>query len=53
KIEPNAALYNAAVQGMCLRGKFDLANEVYRKMLEHGQEPDVKTRVLMQSKIRK
>ncbi|KAK2359663.1 pentatricopeptide repeat-containing protein, mitochondrial [Trifolium repens] len=53
KIEPNAALYNAAVQGICLRGKFDLANEVYTKMLEHGLEPDLKTRVLMRPKIRK
>ncbi|XP_058788402.1 pentatricopeptide repeat-containing protein At3g29290 isoform X2 [Vicia villosa] len=53
KVVPNAALYNAAVQGMCLRGKVNLANEVYTKMLEHGLEPDVKTQVLMHSKIRK
>ncbi|XP_045798323.1 pentatricopeptide repeat-containing protein At3g29290 isoform X2 [Trifolium pratense] len=53
KVEPNAALYNAAIQGMCLRGKFDLANEVYTKMLELSLEPDVKTQVLMHPKIRK
>jgi len=50
---PNAALYNAAVQGMCLRGNINLANEVYTKMLEHGLEPDIKTRVLMHPTIRK
>lgn len=53
KTVPNAALYNAAVQGMCLRGNINLANEVYTKMLEHGLEPDVKTRVLMHPTIRK
>lgn len=53
KTVPNAALYNAAVQGMCLRGNTNLANEVYTKMLEHGLEPDVKTQVLMHPTIRK
>lgn len=53
KTVPNAALYNTAVQGMCLRGNINLANEVYTKMLEHDLEPDVKTRVLMHPTIRK
>ncbi|CAI8596261.1 unnamed protein product [Vicia faba] len=53
KVEPNMALYNAAVQGMCLHGKLNLANEVYTKMLDHGLEPDVKTQVLMDPKMRK
>ncbi|KAI5431887.1 pentatricopeptide repeat-containing protein At3g29290 [Lathyrus oleraceus] len=53
KTVPNAALYNTAIQGMCLRDKVNLANEVYAKMLDHGLEPDVKTRVLMHPKIRK
>ncbi|KAJ1406479.1 Tetratricopeptide-like helical domain superfamily [Sesbania bispinosa] len=50
---PNATLYNAAVQGMCLRGKVNLANKIYAKMLESGFQPDVKTRVLMHSMKRK
>ncbi|XP_027188889.1 pentatricopeptide repeat-containing protein At3g29290 isoform X2 [Cicer arietinum] len=53
KAVPNAALYNAAVQGMSLCGKVDLAKEIYTKMLEHGLEPDVKTRVLMRAMKRK
>ncbi|XP_061344272.1 pentatricopeptide repeat-containing protein At3g29290 isoform X2 [Gastrolobium bilobum] len=50
---PNAALYNAAVQEMCLRDKVKFANKVYTKMLETGLQPDVKTRVLMHGMIRK
>ncbi|CAL0318764.1 unnamed protein product [Lupinus luteus] len=50
---PNAILYNAAIQGMCLNGKVKAANKVYTKMLESGLQPDVKTRVLMCSAVRK
>ncbi|KAF7803122.1 pentatricopeptide repeat-containing protein [Senna tora] len=44
---PNVSLYNAAVQGMCLRGKINLANKVYTKMRESGLQPNGKTRALM------
>ncbi|XP_054787721.1 pentatricopeptide repeat-containing protein At3g29290 [Prosopis cineraria] len=44
---PNVSLYNAAVQGMCLRGKINLANKIYSKMRESGLQPDGKTRALM------
>ncbi|KAG5026529.1 hypothetical protein AAZX31_08G247900 [Glycine max] len=50
---PNATLYNAAVQGLCIRKNDDLANKVYTKMLESGFQPDVKTQVLMLRMIRK
>jgi len=50
---PNATLYNAAIQGLCLRCNVDLANKVYKKMLESGLEADVKTQVLMLRMIRK
>ncbi|XP_027351994.1 pentatricopeptide repeat-containing protein At3g29290 isoform X2 [Abrus precatorius] len=50
---PNATLYNAAVQGLCLRGKVNLANKVYTKMLESGLQPDVKTQILMLRMLRK
>ncbi|KAK7340729.1 hypothetical protein VNO77_21440 [Canavalia gladiata] len=44
---PNVTLYNAAVQGLCLRGNAKLATMVYTKMLESGLQPDVKTQILM------
>ncbi|KAG5093006.1 hypothetical protein JHK82_051784 [Glycine max] len=50
---PNATLYNAAVQGLCLRKNGDMANKIYTKMLESGFQPDVKTQVLMLRMIRK
>ncbi|KAG2389909.1 Pentatricopeptide repeat-containing protein [Vigna angularis] len=50
---PNATLYNAAIQGLCLRSNVNLANKVYTKMLESGLQPDVKTQVLMLRMIRK
>ncbi|ESW11371.1 hypothetical protein PHAVU_008G024300 [Phaseolus vulgaris] len=50
---PNATLYNAAIQGLCLRCNVNLANKVYTKMLESGLQPDVKTQVLMLRMIRK
>ncbi|KAE9605008.1 putative tetratricopeptide-like helical domain-containing protein [Lupinus albus] len=53
KTTPNAILYNAAIQGMCLNGKVKVANKVYAKMLEIDLQPDVKTRVLMCSVMRK
>ncbi|KAK7295562.1 hypothetical protein RJT34_18472 [Clitoria ternatea] len=50
---PNTTLYNAAVQGMCLRGNVKLANKVYTKMLDSGFQPEVKTQVLMLRMTRK
>ncbi|KAL8044153.1 hypothetical protein ABFX02_08G028500 [Erythranthe guttata] len=50
---PNGSLYNAAIQGMCLRNKIDLARKLYTKMREIGLEPDGKTRALMLQNLRK
>ncbi|XP_031389539.1 pentatricopeptide repeat-containing protein At3g29290 isoform X2 [Punica granatum] len=47
----DASLYNTAIQGMCLRGKIDLAKTLYRKMREKGFKPDGKTRALMLQKL--
>ncbi|KAK6129303.1 hypothetical protein DH2020_037012 [Rehmannia glutinosa] len=47
KSEPNGSLYNAAIQGMCLRSKTDLARKLYMKMHQIGLKPDGKTRALM------
>ncbi|XP_011098709.1 pentatricopeptide repeat-containing protein At3g29290 [Sesamum indicum] len=44
---PNGSLYNAAIQGICLRSKTDLARKFYAKMREIGLKPDGKTRALM------
>ncbi|KAH7846794.1 hypothetical protein Vadar_018253 [Vaccinium darrowii] len=37
---PNASLYNAAIQGMCLRGKNDLAKKLYARMPKISLKPD-------------
>lgn len=50
---PNGSLYNAAIQGMCLRSKTDLARKMYVKMREIGLKPDGKTRALMLQNLRK
>lgn len=44
---PSVSLYNAVIQGMCLRGKIDSAKKLYTKMRKHGLQPDGKTRALM------
>nr|GMC95176.1 pentatricopeptide repeat-containing protein At3g29290 [Ipomoea batatas] len=44
---PNGSLYNAAIQGMCLTGRIDLARKVYTKMHQSGLKADGKTRALM------
>ncbi|KAH0450664.1 hypothetical protein IEQ34_021356 [Dendrobium chrysotoxum] len=43
----DASLYNALVQGFCLRNKFLLAKQMYTKMRSIGLEPDGKTRAMM------
>ncbi|KAL1538759.1 pentatricopeptide repeat-containing protein-like protein [Salvia divinorum] len=45
--EPNGSLYNAAIQGSCLRKEIDLARRLYEKMREIGLKPDGKTRAMM------
>ncbi|XP_047313385.1 pentatricopeptide repeat-containing protein At3g29290 [Impatiens glandulifera] len=42
-----SSLYNIAIQGVCLRGKSDMATKMYIKMRKSGLEPDGKTRALM------
>ncbi|CAH9088812.1 unnamed protein product [Cuscuta epithymum] len=44
---PNGFLYNAAIQGMCLKGRIDLARKVYIKMHQNGLKADGKTRALL------
>lgn len=44
---PDASLYNAVIQGMCLRGNTELAKKLYAKMRESGLQPDGKTRAMM------
>ncbi|KAJ7971140.1 Pentatricopeptide repeat [Quillaja saponaria] len=45
--EPDVSLYNAAIQGMCLRGKVGPAKKLYIRMREIGLQPDGKTWALM------
>ncbi|XP_060191441.1 pentatricopeptide repeat-containing protein At3g29290 isoform X2 [Lycium barbarum] len=51
--EPNGSLYNAAIQGMCLTGKLDLAKKLYTEMRERGLQPDGKTRAMMLQNLQK
>lgn len=44
---PDVSLYNAVIQGMCLRGKFESAKTLYTRMRKSGLKPDGKTRALM------
>ncbi|XP_056176115.1 pentatricopeptide repeat-containing protein At3g29290 [Syzygium oleosum] len=53
KASPNASLYNAVIQGMCLRGKIDSAKKTYMRMREKGLKPDGKTRALMLQNLRR
>ncbi|XP_020582170.1 pentatricopeptide repeat-containing protein At3g29290 [Phalaenopsis equestris] len=46
-IPVDASLYNALVQGFCLRGKILLARQMYRKMRSIGLKSDGKTRAMM------
>ncbi|CAK9162975.1 unnamed protein product [Ilex paraguariensis] len=46
-VAPNESLYNAAIQGMCLRGKINSARKLYMKMRESGLKADGKTWALM------
>ncbi|KAK9197483.1 hypothetical protein WN943_005621 [Citrus x changshan-huyou] len=47
EVAPDVSLYNAVIQGMCLRGKFESAKKLYTRMREIGLKPDGKTRALM------
>lgn len=53
KVSPNASLYNAVIQGMCLRGKIDSAKMMYTRMRDKGLKPDGKTRALMLQNLQK
>ncbi|WOL16982.1 hypothetical protein Cni_G25770 [Canna indica] len=46
-VAPNSSIYNALIQGLCLRGKTLLAKKLYKKMRSIGLKPDGKTRALM------
>lgn len=46
-VPPNANLYNAAVQGFCLRKKTESATKLYQEMRELGLMADHKTRAMM------
>lgn len=50
---PNGSMYNAAIQGLFLRGNIDLAMKLYEKMNEWNLKPDGKTRALLLQKLRK
>ncbi|KAK3182723.1 hypothetical protein Dsin_030009 [Dipteronia sinensis] len=50
-VAPDASLYNAVIQGMCLRGKFKSAQKLYMRMREIHFKPDGKTRALMLPKF--
>ncbi|MBA0586990.1 pentatricopeptide repeat-containing protein At3g29290 isoform X1 [Gossypium raimondii] len=52
-LPPNVSLYNAAIQGMSLRGKVESAKKLYFKMQKNGLKPDGKTRALMLQNLRK
>lgn len=53
RVPPNGSLYNASIQGMCLRGNTDSAKKLYMKMRESGFKPDGKTRALMLQNLSK
>jgi len=44
---PDVSLYNAAIHGMCLKGKYQSAKKLYLKMRDIGLAPDGKTRAMM------
>lgn len=50
---PNVSLYNAAIHGMCLRGKFESAKKLYIRMRKIGLKPDGKTWALMLQYLKK
>lgn len=49
----DVSLYNAAIQGMCLRGKIESAKKLYMRMRKSGLKPDGKTRALMLQNLQK
>lgn len=48
---PNGSMYNTAIQGLCLRGKINLAMKLYEKMNKWDLKPDGKTRALLLQKL--
>ncbi|KAM7516727.1 hypothetical protein LguiA_006310 [Lonicera macranthoides] len=53
RAKPDGSLYNAAIQGMCLRRKIDKANKLYTKMQTEGLKPDGKTRAMVLQNLTK
>lgn len=53
QVAPDVSLYNAAIHGMCLRGKIESAKNLYMEMRRRGLKPDGKTRALMLQNLRK
>lgn len=49
----DVSLYNAAIHGMCLRGKIESAKKLYMRMRKSGLKPDGKTRALMLQNLAK
>ncbi|KAI3976767.1 hypothetical protein MKX01_008625 [Papaver californicum] len=52
-VPPDVSLYNAAIHGMCLRGKIMTAKKLYMKMRDRGLKPDGKTRALMLQNLKR
>ncbi|OVA00751.1 Pentatricopeptide repeat [Macleaya cordata] len=52
-VTPDVSLYNAAIHGMCLRGKISSAKKLYMKMRDRGLKPDGKTRALMLQNLKR
>ncbi|MCL7027257.1 hypothetical protein MKW94_022040 [Papaver nudicaule] len=52
-VPPDVSLYNAAIHGMCLRGKIMSAKKLYMKMRDSGLKPDGKTRALMLQNLKR
>ncbi|KAL5987291.1 hypothetical protein ACLOJK_038453 [Asimina triloba] len=50
---PNASIYNVLIQGMCLRGRYNSAKNLYQKMQRIGLKSDGKTRALMDRTVSK
>ncbi|OMO85916.1 hypothetical protein COLO4_21381 [Corchorus olitorius] len=53
RVSPNVSLYNAAIHGMCLRGKIETAKKLYMRMQKSGLKPDGKTRAFMLQNLKK
>ncbi|GAV65713.1 PPR domain-containing protein/PPR_2 domain-containing protein/PPR_3 domain-containing protein [Cephalotus follicularis] len=53
QVASDPSLYNAAIQGMCLRGRVESARGLYTRMCKNGLKPDGKTWALMLQNLQK